>query len=243
MIRTILFLAFAIAFLIVSIPILLIECLLDKISPNTAARSSLSLIQGILKILEHIAGTEVVVLGEENIPKDQAVLYIGNHRSYFDVILSYSRCPGLTGFIAKKEFANIPLLKQWMDRLNCLFLDRKDTRQGLKMILTAIDYVKSGISIFIFPEGTRAKTDEMLPFKEGSFKIASKSGCPIIPVAFTNTNAVFEDHVPFLRRARVIIHYGTPILPEDIPADQKKHMGVYVQSIIKEMLEEDKKQL
>lgn len=243
MIRTICFLLFAVTFLILGIPVLGAEWLLYKINPKAADISSLRIVQWALRVLEHICGTQVIVLGEENIPKDQAVLYIGNHRSYFDVILSYSRCTGLTGFISKMEFSRIPLLKTWMDRVHCLFLDRQDPRQGLKTILTAISYVKSGISIFIFPEGTRAKTSEMLPFKEGSFKIASKSGCPIIPVAFTNTRAVFEDHAPFIRPAKVIIHYGTPILPADIPADQKKHMGVYVQKIIAQMLEEDRERI
>lgn len=71
-----------------------------------------------------------------------------------------------------------------MRYLHCLFLDRKDIKQGLKTILTAIEKIKSGISICIFPEGTRNKNKdelELLPFHEGSFKIASKSGCAIHP--------------------------------------------------------------
>lgn len=179
----------------------------------------------------------------EHIPTDQAVLYIGNHRSYFDIVLSYSRCPGLTGYISKDLLEKVPILRAWMRRVYCLFLNREDPRQGLKTILTAIEYVKSGVSIFIFPEGTRAKTDEMLPFKEGSFKVATKTGCPIIPVAFTNTSAIFEDHVPFIRKARVVITYGEPILPSELAPEQKKHIGAYVQGIIADMLKENEKYL
>lgn len=241
MIRTILFLLFAVAFLILGVPVLGIRRLIGKIRGENTDLATLHMVQWALRVLEHISGAQVVVLGEENLPKDQAVLYIGNHRSYFDVILSYSRCVGLTGFISKIEFSKLLPLKYWMEQVYCLFLDREDPRQGLKTILTAIDYVKSGISIFIFPEGTRAKTSEMLPFKEGSFKIATKSGCPIIPVAFTNTRAVFEDHVPFLRPAKVIIHYGTPILPSDILAEEKKHIGAHVQNVIADMLKADQK--
>lgn len=107
-------------------------------------------------------------------PKDTPVLYIGNHRSYFDILLTYSRCPIRTGYIAKKEMEKIPLLSTWMRYLHCLFLDRKDIKQGLKTILTAVDKVKSGISICIFPEGTRNRNKDeldMLP----SMKEASKS--------------------------------------------------------------------
>ena len=78
-----------------------------------------------------------------------------------------------------------------MKNLHCLFLDRKDIKQGLKTILEGIEKVKSGISICIFPEGTRNKVnDTFLPFHEGSFKIAEKSGCPIIPMSIYNSAAI-----------------------------------------------------
>lgn len=243
MIRTILFLLFAIAFLILGLPVLGAEWLLRKVWKRGADLSTLRIVQWGLRTLEHISGPEVIVRGMEHIPTDQAVLYIGNHRSYFDIVLSYSRCPGLTGYISKDLLEKAPILRAWMRRVYCLFLNREDPRQGLKTILTAIEYVKSGVSIFIFPEGTRAKTDEMLPFKEGSFKVATKTGCPIIPVAFTNTSAIFEDHVPFIRKARVVITYGEPILPSELAPEQKKHIGAYVQGIIADMLKENEKYL
>ena len=243
MIRTILFLLFAIAFLILGLPVLGAEWLLRKVWKRGADLSTLRIVQWGLRTLERISGPEVIVRGMEHIPTDQAVLYIGNHRSYFDIVLSYSRCPGLTGYISKDLLEKVPILRAWMRRVYCLFLNREDPRQGLKTILTAIEYVKSGVSIFIFPEGTRAKTDEMLPFKEGSFKVATKTGCPIIPVALTNTSAIFEDHVPFIRKARVVITYGEPILPSELAPEQKKHIGAYVQGIIADMLKENEKYL
>ena len=90
---------------------------------------------------------------------------------FFDILLTYSRCPRLTGYVAKKEMEKIPLLSTWMRFVYCLFLDRENPKEGLKTILQAIDYVKQGISICIFPEGTRNKGEElsMLPFKEGAF--------------------------------------------------------------------------
>ena len=112
------------------------------------------------------------------------MLYIGNHRSYFDILLTYVRCPDLTGYVAKAEMEKIPLLSNWMRYLHCLFLDRKDIKKGLKTILTGVKKMKSGISICIFPEGTRNRSEselDLLPFHEGSFKLATRSGCPIVP--------------------------------------------------------------
>lgn len=92
--------------------------------------------------------------GSGNIPEDTAVLYVGNHRSYFDILAGYTTVPTLLGFVAKKEMEKIPLLRTWMVNVNCLFLDRKNIKEGLKTILQGIEKVKNGVSIWIFPEGT-----------------------------------------------------------------------------------------
>ena len=127
-----------------------------------------------------------------------------------------------------------------MKRLYCLFLDRKDIKQGLKVILTAIDQVKAGISICIFPEGTRNRDREdsttLLPFKEGSFKIALKTGCLIIPMALTGTADIFENHFPWLKRTSVKLTYGKPIDPSKMTREEQKRIGSYCQEVIHEML-------
>lgn len=171
MIRFILVCIVVIAYLVLTIPVLLVEWIIGKFSPMTKDISSLRMVQAIFKFILWITGAKVTVIGEENVPKDQAVLYVANHRSYFDILLTYSRCPIRTGYVAKKEMEHYPLLSNWMRNLYCLFLDREDIKQGLKTILQAADYVKSGISVCIFPEGTRNKNadeTEMLPFHDAA---------------------------------------------------------------------------
>ena len=246
MIRIILIAVFVVSFLILSIPLFFIEWIIGKFNPSLRDISSLRIVQWAFKVVILLSGVKLTVIGEENIPKDTAVLFIGNHRSYFDIVLTYARCRGLTGYVAKKEMLKIPLLSRWMKFLHCLFLDRSDVREGLKTILTAIDKVKSGISIMIFPEGTRNKNEselDLLPFHEGSFKIATKSGCPIIPVSINNSSALFEDHLPYLKKAPVIIEYGEPIYVKELPKEQQKFVGRYVQDIIVETLKKNKSAL
>ena len=167
---------------------------------------------------------------------DQAVLYIGNHRSYFDILMTYVRVPRPTGYVAKLEMLKIPLLSHWMKNLHCLFLDRKDLKQGAKIILAAIGKIKDGISICIFPEGTRNKiADTFLPFHAGSFKIAEKSGCPIIPIALNNAGDVFEDHFPKIKKNHVVIEYGEPIYPNELSKEEKKKLADITLERIKEM--------
>ena len=235
MIRLIIVAITVIGFLILSIPILLIEWIIGKFSPRTKEISSLRIIQGVFKFILWEAGTKVTIIGEENIPTDTAVLYVGNHRSFFDVVLTYVRVPRPTGYVAKKEMLKWPLLNIWMKDLHCLFLDRQDIKAGLKTILAAIDKVKNGISICIFPEGTRNKTkDTFLPFHEGSFKIAEKGNVPIIPMTIVNSAAIFEDHFPKIKKATVVIEYGKPIYMKDLDKETRKSMGTYVQNIISE---------
>jgi len=226
-----------ILYLILFIPVLIFEWILGKFNPKARDYQSLRMVQATFKLMLKITGVELVVIGEDLVP-DEPVLFIGNHRSFFDILITYSRCKNLTGYVAKKEMENIPLLSIWMKRLHCLFLDRTSPKEGLKTILKAIEYVKSGISICIFPEGTRNSGEElsMLPFKDGSLKIAEKSGCAIIPMSLNNTADIFENHFPKIRKTRVVLEYGTPIYPKDLDADTRKHLGTYCQNVIQETL-------
>ncbi len=235
--RLILILLFLIVFFIISIPLFLIELIIGKFSHHAQVASSQKIVVMAFHVVLFLAGVKRTVVGRENIPSDEPILYISNHRSYFDIPIAYVSLPTLTGFMAKKEIGRIPILRTWMHFLQCLFLDRNDIRQGMKTILQAIEQVKAGYSIFISPEGTRNHDKEMLPFKEGSFKVAEKTGCAIIPVALTNTDDIFENHAPSVRSTKVVIEFGKPIYPNQLDREQRKRLGSYVQDIIKEMLD------
>ena len=204
MIRSLLIVILIVAFLILSIPILIVEWIIGKFNPYARDISSLRIVQFMFKLILFVSGTKVTVIGEDRIPKDTPVLYVGNHRSYFDVVLTYARC-------------------------------RSDIKEGLKTILQGIDQMKNGVSMCIFPEGTRNEASDdtlLLPFKEGSLKMAEKTGYPIIPMSINNTRNIFEAHRPFIRSAHVVLEYGEPIYPKDLPKEQKKFLGAHCQEII-----------
>ena len=242
MIRIVIIMIAVVLFLVFSLPLLLVEWIIGKFNPGVKDRSSLAVVQWAFRVVLFMAGTKVTVIGKENLPTDRSVLYVCNHRSYFDIIINYSLMPGLTGFISKKEMGKIPSFRLWMLNVKCLFLDRHDIKQGMQTILTAIDYIKSGISIFIFPEGTRNQTDDqtLLPFKGGSFKIATKSGCDIIPVSINNSEAVFESHFPRVIKSHVVVEYGKPIPVKDMSRDEIKALPEMVRGRIIDMYEKNK---
>ena len=242
MIRTILTVLFVILYCVVSIPILIVETIIRKFNPMAAEMSMLHIVQGAFKIVLLITGTKVTTLGYENVPDDEAVLFVGNHLSFFDTIISYSQMKTRCGYIAKDNLAHIPILSWNMRFLFCLFLDRSDLKQGLETIRKAIDYVKNGISVFIYPEGTRNKSGDetnLLPFHRGSFKIAQRTNCRIIPVAFNNADDVFERHFPYVRKTHVIVEYGTPIAYQDLTREEQKHIDEYFRSVITDMVKKN----
>ena len=241
MIRVILILLVLIVFLLVSaLPLLIGEKCVWKNDENRQKEYALQVVKQVLRMVFRLTGSTLTVKGLENIP-DMPVLYVGNHRSYFDIVTGYIVVPGQTGFIAKKEMEKIPLLSTWMKNLYCLFLDRDNMREGLKTILQAIDYVKNGISICIFPEGTRNNGEElsMLPFRDGALKIAEKTGCAIIPISMNNTADIFEAHFPRVKKVHVVIEYGKPIYPKELDKETRKHLGIYCHDLIQDTIKKN----
>lgn len=236
MFRFISIVIFLVLFLVLTIPLLIIEWIIGKYNMDLKNRSSLAIVNWGFRCCLKLSGVKITYIGEERVPKDQAVLYIANHRSYFDILMTYVRVPRPTGYVAKKEMLRYPLLSNWMRRVNCLFLDRQDLKQGAKTILDAINLIKAGVSICIFPEGTRNKTeDTFLPFHGGSFKIAEKTGCPIVPIAINNAADIFEDHLPKVKPVHVVIEYGEPIYTEKLSREEKKKLSDMTLERIKEM--------
>ena len=204
-IRALIALIFAAAVILIDLPLHLITWLIEKASPGSCTKFRHGYARFAMKGIWLLAGGRATVLGLENIPEDHPVLFVGTP---------------------------ITLI---MEEIHCLFLDREDPRQGLKTILTAIDYVKSGISMFIFPEGTRCKVEgTFLPFHAGSFKIATKAKVPIVPVTIVGMGDVFEDHYPRLKWAPVVIEFGKPIETADMDRNAQKDLPDKVKALMEE---------
>ena len=242
MIKLILVLLTVLLYFILSIVLIPLTLLVRLINRKAGDVMAYYLVGCAFRAIRLITGVKVDVKGLENVPKDQPVLFVGNHRSYFDIILNYTILPPRMGFVAKVELKKVPFLNWWMMLMNCLFLDRSDPREGLKMINAGVEKIKNGISVFIFPEGTRAKSDDaMADFKAGSLKIAEKSGAMIVPVAINNTSSVFEDHFPKITKGHAIIEYGKPVPTEGISKEEKKALAKTLHDQIQAMVQENKK--
>lgn len=153
---------------------------------------------------------EVEVIGQEKLPKDQAVVFISNHQGNMDipVLLGYIDKP--MTFVSKVELAKIPILSDWMRMLQCTFMDRKSPRASVKAMHDAVDGLKRGYSQMIFPEGTRSRGGPHHEFKAGSFKLAFMAEAIIVPVTINGTWRLLEEKGGF-RKGKVIVTIHDPI--------------------------------
>lgn len=207
-----------------------------KKNPQKAWEKSRRYVSGFFRLELKISGCKVTVRGKENIPTDTPVLFVGNHRSYFDVLIYHEAIGTPAGFIAKKEMRKIPLLPLYMDDIGCLFLDRNDIKQGLEIIKQGAEFMKMGHSMILFPEGTRNQSDELLPFKEGGYKMAEKSKSPIVPVAITGSDLLLESAPnKRIKSHNVIIEFGEPFYPADLSPKDRKAKYAEIPSIIEGM--------
>lgn len=233
MLRFILVVTTAFIYLILTSPVLLVLWIASLFGADVTG-PAFSMTRWILGVILKLSGARLTVRGLENIPDDRAVLYCGNHRSWFDIIATYSIMPRVTGYLSKKQIAHIPLLGGWLVLSSSVPIDRKDIKKGMKSILECIDHINKGLNVFIFPEGTRSKVDgEFGEYHEASFKISQRTGCPIIPVVINGTRELFENHIPRVTPHDVVIDFRTPVSYE-------KHIGETLRGQMMEIYEENR---
>lgn len=146
-----------------------------------------------LRPLIDMAGVDFVVQGQEKIPLGEPIIYTPNHAGAFDIPAIVLTAPDSPIFMAKKELGQIPFLKDWMDAVDCVFVDRSNKTSAHSSLQQAIDAVADGRSLVIFPEGTRSKTGELGEFRGGAMKIAMETGAKVVPVLIEGTRARLEE--------------------------------------------------
>ena len=190
--------------------------------------------RGILKV----TGVTLTVEGLENIPKEGPCVFVGNHRSYYDIPLLLASLDKPHGILAKEELGKIPLLNRWMKLLGCVFVQRDDLRASVRALNDATAIVESGRSFVIFPEGTRYKGEEggAGEFKAGAFRIAVKTGAPVVPVAISGARGLFEAHGNRATPGTVYVRVLPPIQTAGMSrAEQKQLPDAVRQTILAEL--------
>ena len=237
--RSVLIILYIVVFVIITLPVLPVLLLMRRKDEKRAERAAHFWMCWFMHAVAFLAGVKLTLKGLENVPKDEPVLYISNHRSFFDIVLTYPLCALPTSYVAKQDLKSIPFFGVWGRLMRCLFFDRDDIRASVKMIQDGVAYLKEDTSVYIFPEGTRNKNDEqlpLLPFHDGSFKMAARADRLVIPIAIKSTADIWEAHMPWVHKTAVTMTYGTPVRIKDLAPEDRKAIGSYMKNLLETML-------
>ena len=188
------------------------------------------LLTGSIGPLLTLGGVQVNLVGADRLPAE-GFLLVGNHRSDFDPITAmYAlRDRGLT-FVTKKENIDIPVGGRLIAGSGCISLDRSDDKQGLLVIRQAVRRIREGEAIGIYPEGTRSKTGELLPFRVGCFKAAQWAKCPLVVLRTRGTENIGKNF--FLRRTPVTLTVAAVFPYEQIRDLDTTEIGELVREVL-----------
>lgn len=238
--RSILCILFVALFLILSMPLHLVLWLIGRKKPMTKYRAAYRVIRWAFSTVFWIGGIKCNIIGAEQIPTDTPVLFVSNHRSNLDILLLQVTAGVPVGFVAKTELKKVPLLGFWMSDIGCVFLDRANIKSAVKSISEGVTHIEAGCSMAICPEGTRSHDGEMKDFKDGSLKLATKAKVPVVPAAVIGTDDCLENNEGFrITKGTMTIAYGKPIDIASLAPEEKKHLGAYTQTFVKELYEQN----
>ncbi len=193
-----------------------------------AIRSNARLIDGITRLwaraIIRAAGIDLHAEGTEVIDRQQRYILISNHHSYFDIPCIFAAIPQPIRFMAKVSLFKIPIFGWAIGRAGFIPIDRQNRKTAVKSFELAVDRIRKGNTVVVFPEEGRSRERAMRPFQRGGFLLALRSGLPILPVAIDGTYDVFRAGATRVTPGRVTIRVGTPIPTEGLTVRDKDRL-------------------
>lgn len=182
-----------------------------------------------------IGKSKVTVNGLEKIPADRPVLFVSNHESYADIpMLIYALRDFNFGFMLKSTIADIPLIKNYLEYMYCVTVDQSDIRHAASAINRAADFINSGKSLLIFPEGRRSFSNTPDEFKNGAFKVAQKTGVTVVPIYIHNIHLTYEGNGRRIAPADISVNVLDPIETDKMSRAEVKELNEKVFNLILE---------
>jgi len=168
-----------------------------------------------------LSGISFRVAGAGNVPLDRAAVFCANHQSNVDPPVLFHAVHPRLHILYKHEIDQIPVLARAFRMGGFIPIDRRNKESAMRSIEKGADALRAGHSFLIFPEGTRSKTDELLPFKKGGFRMAIKAGAPIVPVAISGGRAAMVRGSSIIRPVALTIRIGTPVETQGVDVEQR----------------------
>ncbi len=186
-----------------------------------------------------LGGVRLEVEGFEKLDPSKNYVIAANHSSYFDIPILLSQVPR-TGIMYKKSLEKAPILGMCLRRSPLISVERSDPRSAMRSVALAIEAIRRGEGVIVFPEGTRSKTGELGPFKRGAFMLAARSEKPIVPTAIVGANKIMPANSSRIRPGTAKLIFGEPIeTPKGITTSEEKELMRRVREEIAALLEKN----
>jgi 1-acyl-sn-glycerol-3-phosphate acyltransferase len=200
--------------------------------------------KGLLYLLGHggvrlalfLSGIRYRVSGRERIPLGRAAVYCSNHQSNVDPPVLFDALHPRMHILYKHEIDRIPLLARAFRHGGFIPIDRRNKESAARSIEAGARSIRSGNSFLIFPEGTRSKTDELLPFKKGGFRMAIAAQAPVVPVAVQGGRAAMRRGSWIIRPVLVDIRVGAPVETAGMGAEDRDRLIAAVRAEIQSLV-------
>jgi len=183
------------------------------------------------------SGIKVTVKGHSNIDSAGSYIYMSNHLSNFDIPVLLAYLPVQFRWLAKAELFKIPLFGYAMQRAGYISIDRSNFRSAVQSLKRAAKNIRDGVSVLIFPEGTRSQDFNIQPFKKGGFVLAVDSGVPIIPVIIHGTWPIMPKKRTLVKPGNVVLEIAKPIKSSDYTRKTKEDLMEKVRNVLIESFE------
>ena len=215
-----------------------VYAIVKRINRRKGDMIALRFVQKNFTMICFLGGVTCLYKGLEYLPEDgDPVVFASNHRGLFDAILSYRVFRGRTGNLSKKELKSVPIIGWWIQAIYGVLLDRENRKQGYECVNQCVELLGQGISVLVYPEGHRGHTEgELLMFHRGTFKIATRSGARIIPIAINGTGDIFDDHRPYVKSRRAVVEFCPPIETRNLSEEEQDVLHDTVRNIIQERI-------
>jgi 1-acyl-sn-glycerol-3-phosphate acyltransferase len=179
-----------------------------------------------------ISRIKVHVEGLEHVPPGETVIFCANHPSAMDIPILFATLPGQFRFLAKRELFSLPFLGWHLRRSGQIAVDRARPRQAMKSFDQAAAKVREGCPVVLFPEGSRSRTAELLPFKSGTFYLAIRAGVPLIPITLNGTRYVLKPDTYHVRSGMTEMIIHAPIATDNLTTEDVDALSARVRERI-----------
>ncbi len=184
------------------------------------------------RILLFLCATKVEVIGRKNIRYGKPQVFMANHQSDFDILITLAHVPGQFRWIAKKELFAIPIFGQAMKAAGYIEIDRQNHEKALQSLDLAALRIREGKSVMTFPEGTRSRTGEIKPFKQGTFYLAIQSGVPIVPITIIGSGEIMPKRSLKVKSGRIKLIIDKPIPTSGYTLENRQELIDKVRQVI-----------